>query len=67
MSEQVMSGQSTQEEIDNAQRIIDSEFEARSPKGVSFYQGIYFGDFDYERLLKLAVLLSGWCMKKEVN
>ncbi len=67
MSEKVMSGQSTQEEINKTQEIIDSEFETRPLKGVHFYQGIYFGDFDHEHLLRLSMLLADWFMKKEVN
>ena len=66
MSEQTLSGQSTQEEIDKAQKIIDSEYEKCNAK-CSFYQGVYFGDFDREHLLKLTKILSGWCMSKGDN
>jgi len=61
-----LSGQSTLEKVEEVEKIIDDEFK-EIPKGVSFYKGVYIGDFDRVHLLKLATLLAHWNLNKETK
>lgn len=67
MPQQKLSGQSTLEQIREVEDIIDRRFANRKYKGVSFYRGVYVGDFKHSCLVKLAHLLINDTLTKETK
>lgn len=67
MPQQKLSGQGTQEQITDVEGIIEKEFANRKYKGVSFYHGVYVGDFKRDCLVKLVHLLIDGSLNKETK